>query len=170
MAMTATFIFNRFGTGADTNHVLSLYGKTSNITREDLLYFAKENSIRDAEKIISEVANALSHFPSLAEKYNIPSRWRHIIQKTIQDNLSKFGFLEIPPLLSEFIDNSGKKFQKLSINTNNKGYYHISTLIDNRLRKRIVKPDSEYFQTLQKYELDTISDAEFIKLIELIFS
>lgn len=29
---------------------------------------------------------------------------------------------------------------------------------------------NRYYRTLQKYELDTISDAEFIKLIELIFS
>lgn len=89
-AYDMTFIFNRHGTGPETNHCISLYGKTKDFSMEDLLDFAKENNIRGASGIISKVAESLSAYPRLAEKYNIPNKWSHIINKTIKENLIKF--------------------------------------------------------------------------------
>lgn len=168
-AYDMTFIFNMYGSGPEPSHVFSLYGKVSRFTKDDLLDFAKENSIRDAEKIITDVAIALSGFPLLAEKYNIPGQWRHIIHKTIQYNLSLFGYLEMPAKASNFTDTTGRKFQKVSIRTNNKRYYHISAVIEGRSRKRKVKPDTKIYHDVQEYELGNLSDSDFIGLMELLF-
>lgn len=169
-AYDMTFIFNRYGSGPETSHVFSLYGKTSDISKEDLLEFAKENGIRDAESIISEVGNSISKFPELADKYQIPNPWNHIIKKTLQENLTKFGFLEIPDKVSEFSDSHGRKFHNITINTNTKGFYHIAVSIDNRPRKRIIKPKSETFEIIQQYELGKLNDAEFKRLMEELFA
>lgn len=168
-AYDLTFVFNRYGSGPETYHIFSLYGKTSDINKEDLLDFAKENNIRGAEAVISEVGNALSKFPALAEKYKIPTSWRHIIQRTLRENLSNFGFLEIQGKILEFIDSHGRNFQQLSINTNVKGYYHIAVNVDNRPRKRIVRPDNDNFKKIQQYELGDLADEEFINLMENLF-
>lgn len=169
-AYDVTFIFNRYGTGPETSHVFSLYGKTSDITREDLMDFAKEHSIRDAESIIANTGNALSRFAEVAEKYKIPARWSHMIQKTILENLSQFGFMEIPEAISEFTDTCGREFRHLSINANTKGYYHISVQIDDQPHKRIIRPSNDNFKKIQEFELGNLKDTELIVLMEDLFS
>lgn len=168
-AYDITFIFNRYGSGPETYRIFSLYGKTDNITKDDLIDFAKENNIRNPEAVISDVADALSHFPELADKYKIPYRWRHIIQKTILENLSRFGFRKLLDKESNFIDSSGREFRKLLISTNTKGRYHISVLIDNKPHKRIINPDTDAFSKLQQYELGDLVHQEFIRLMENLF-
>lgn len=169
-AYDMTFIFNRYGSGPETSHIFSLYGKTSDITKEDLLSFAKENGIRNAESIVADVGKALSDFPQLARKYQIPDVWRHIIQKTIRDNLTKFGFLEIPKRILTFTDSHGRQFQNVSISVNSKRYFHISANIDHKPHKRIIRPDNEHFKKIQRYELGELADAEFVSLLEKLFT
>ncbi|MDE6770869.1 MAG: type II toxin-antitoxin system HipA family toxin, partial [Muribaculaceae bacterium] len=105
-AYDMTFIFATNAHSAQPERCMSLYGKVSDITKEDLLDFAKENNISNAEGIISKVADAIMTFPTLADKYNIPSRWSNIIHKTIQDNLIRFGYLTPTKRLSEFTDSN----------------------------------------------------------------
>lgn len=169
-AYDMTFIFNLHASGPETAHVFSLNGKTSDVTKDELLEFAKENGIRDAESIIAEVGNSISKFPEFADNYQIPNPWNHIIQRTLHENLTKFGFLDFPDKISEFTDSHGRKFHAISINTNTKGFYHIAVHLDNRPRKRIIKPKSESFERLRQYELGKLDNAEFISLIEELFA
>lgn len=169
-AYDVTFIFNRYGTDREIRHVFSLYGKTSDFTKKDLLEFAKENSIRDGETILATIGNTLSQFPKVAEKYNIPAKWRHIIYKTIQSNLAQIGFIKMPEHLTEFTDSYGRHFQNLTITTNTKGAYHVSVQIENRPHKRIIRPGNEDFEKIQQFELGNITDKEFQILLEKLFS
>lgn len=168
-AYDLTFIFNRHGSGPETTHIFSLYGKNSDITKEDLLEFARENGIRGAESIITEIGNAISKFPELSEKYKIPKVWSHTIQKTLLQNLSDFGFIEIPSVISDFTDSKGRRFRQLTVNTNTKGYYHITVKIDNKPCKRIIRPNNEAFEKLRLYELDKLDDTTFVNLMEQLF-
>lgn len=168
-AYDMTFIFNRYGSGAEASHIFSLHGKTSDITKDDLLDFAKDLGIRDAETIITEVGIAISKFVQLAEKYRISQPWSHIIKKTLHDNLSKFGFIEIKNQISEFRDIHGREYKNISINTNTKGLYHITAQINNRQSKRIIKPNTAAFEQIRHYELGLLSDADFISLMEKLF-
>lgn len=109
-AYDLSFIFNLTANGHETFRCMSLYGKTEGITKEELLEFARENSIGNASAIIADVAKAAAKFPKLAEKYKIPDHWKHIILKTLHQNLADFGFAESTAPDSEIIDSSDGYF------------------------------------------------------------
>lgn len=169
-AYDLTFIFNRYGTGPETSHVFSLNGKTSGITKEDLLAFGKENCIRDADGIIAQVVNAISLFPALADKYRIQDPWKHIIWKTLRQNLIKFGGVEFPAHLSDFTDSLGREFKNVAIRTNSRGYYQISAVIDELPHKRIIRPNNAFYSELKRYELGDIDSQQFVNLLERLFT
>ena len=168
-AYDMTFIFDRYGTGPEKNRCLSLFGKIEDFTIDDLLDFAKENNIRGASGIISKVAESLSAYPILAEKYKIPNNWSHIIEKTLKENLARFGYRNKPDKLFEFSDSRGRHFCDISLSINSKGCYHVTAMIDGKSRKRVIRPESEAFSSLQEYELDKLSKDHATSLFEHLF-
>lgn len=46
-------------------------GKTSEITKEDLLDFAKQNDVKNANAIISRVADTIKDFNRYANEYGV---------------------------------------------------------------------------------------------------
>jgi len=88
-----TFIFNTKGTGPNIERRLSIGGKISEISKADLLDFAKQNGIKNARAIINRVAGAISKFFEYAEQCRIIQPWRGIIQNTLNDNLIAFGYI-----------------------------------------------------------------------------
>lgn len=105
-AYDMTFIFNRNGTAGETYRCMSLYGKTEDITRKDLIDFAKDNNIRNPEKIIQEVVEAAKEFPDFAERYEIPEKFYNIINLTINKNLRDLGFTEDKKCNHEYVVDS----------------------------------------------------------------
>ncbi len=168
-AYDMTFTFNKYGSGAELYHCLSIYGKIEDITLEDLLDFAKEHNIRGAAGIISKVAEALSAYPSLAEKYNIPAKWNHIITKTLTENLINVGYKKKEEKVEEFTDSKGRIFSNIAISSNTKGFIEVHAIIDGNKRKRILRPTSEAYSSLQAYELNKLSKEESISLFEGLF-
>lgn len=168
-AYDLTFIFNRFGSGPDTYHIFSLFGKTNGFTKQDLLDFASEQGIRNGEKIISEVADTLSSFPDIAVKYNIPDPWKQIIQLTLRNNLADFGYIKLPDKKKHFIAPNGKLIELKSLSRNTKNRYHISALVDGKPRKAIVPPNTDAYLKLQQYELGNLEEDELTSLIATIF-
>lgn len=59
--------------GWTATHQMSINGKFDAITRDDLLAFASLNNIKDATAIIDEIAEAASHWPSIAKDCGVPS-------------------------------------------------------------------------------------------------
>lgn len=92
-AYDVTFIFNVNGTGPNQDRRLGIGGKTSGITKEDLLDFARQNEIGGANEIIDSVAAALGRFDEYACQTGISRPWRAIIQKTLNSTLASFGYL-----------------------------------------------------------------------------
>lgn len=90
-AYDLTFIFNNSGLLPDTHHCLMVWGKYTNITLEDVKSLAKENGIRRTERIIREVAEAIHGFRTLAELLGVKERWITAVEKTLHNNLEKWG-------------------------------------------------------------------------------
>ncbi|MDE6296508.1 MAG: type II toxin-antitoxin system HipA family toxin [Muribaculaceae bacterium] len=164
----ATFIFNKYATGPEEQRCLSLYGKVEDISKEDLISIAKENNIRNAKGIISKVAESLMQFPELAEKYQIPDKFRAIIQKTINSNLISMGFKEEQGNMV-FTD-SVNMIDNIEFKLNSKGYYQVSATINGILRKRFIKPGTADHTTLQNYELGLLNKQELYQAITHIFN
>jgi len=70
-AFDVTWAYNPMGEWTQ-RHQLSLRGKTSEISRKDLLEFAKHEDVRQGAKIIDQVRDAVSHWPKFAAQAGVP--------------------------------------------------------------------------------------------------
>ena len=64
-------------------HQMSINGKFDDITRDDLLVFANNNNIKEADNIIDEICDAAAHWPKIAKECGVSP----IIIKTIASNM-----------------------------------------------------------------------------------
>ncbi len=65
------FAYNPKG-GWTAQHQMSINGNFDNITRQDLLEFAKRNNIKEATEIIDRIAEVSSRWPLLARECEVP--------------------------------------------------------------------------------------------------
>ncbi len=89
-AYDLTYVFSTGGYLPQDDRCLSINGKLVDITREDALLLAKNNGIRRAETIISEVAAALTAFRPLAEKNGVRPEWIGRVETTIHKHLEEW--------------------------------------------------------------------------------
>lgn len=59
--------------GWTAKHQMSIGGKFDDITKEDLLAFARVNNIKDASEVIEEILEVTAKWPKLAEECGVPS-------------------------------------------------------------------------------------------------
>ena len=66
-------------------HQMSLNGKFDNITKTDLISFAKANNIKNALELINEVLDSVALWPELAKECGVPSTMiQHILPNMLQ--------------------------------------------------------------------------------------
>ena len=65
------YAYNPDGKWTST-HQMSINGKFSHITKDDLMECAARNNIRNAAQIIDEVCQAVSQWPKIAEECDVP--------------------------------------------------------------------------------------------------
>ena len=76
------YAYNPSGMWTST-HQMSINGKFDEITRDDLLVFANNNNIKEADSIIDEICDAAAHWPKMAKECGVSP----IIIKTIASNM-----------------------------------------------------------------------------------
>jgi len=65
-------------------HEMTIGGKDRDISITDLVQFAKQNGIKGAAEIISQVQEAVAHFPRHAEDACVPHAWAERIARLLQ--------------------------------------------------------------------------------------
>lgn len=65
----------------DEYHYLSMNGKRTAVTRDDMLNFAHMSSIDRPESIIKECIDAVTNFRSYARKYGVNDYWQDVIER-----------------------------------------------------------------------------------------
>ena len=166
-AYDMTFIFNTNGTGPHIERRLSINGKTSDITKKDLLDFAKQNDIKNANAIINRVADAIKDFNRYAAEYNIAQPWRSIILKTLNENLTAFGYLDNEDDTdSMFTDSNGRTIENFSLSVNSKGHIELSAIIDGKRHRRFIRPNMEIYSDLMRQDIFNLPLQEKIRVVE----
>lgn len=169
-AYDITFIFNTDGTGPNRNHRLSICGKTSEITKNDLLDFASQNHIENPTEIIDSITDAMSRFNEYAETCGISQPWRGIIRKTLDKNLREFGYVgNSEQAYGPQKDRYGREIERISIAINSKGQYDISAIIDGNRRRRFIKKGIPLYDELTRHDILNLPLADQIRLIEQLF-
>lgn len=169
-AYDVTFIFNTLGTGPNIERRLSVRGKTSNISMSDLLDFAKEYDIKNANCIIERVAKSIAKFDEYAEECQVTQPWRGIVRKTLMDNLKNFGYLDktenpCQPLYDKY----GREITGFSISVNSKGYYEVDAAIDGHRHRRFIRPNMNLYSELRERDIYNLDDSDKIRLVENLF-
>lgn len=65
------FAYNPKG-GWTAQHQMSINGKFENISRKDLIEFARRNNIKEAAEIIDNITETASHWPIIAKECEVP--------------------------------------------------------------------------------------------------
>lgn len=169
-AYDMTFIFNAIGTGPNAERRMSISGKTAEITKEDLQDFARHNGIKNSNLIINRVAKAIKEFDKYAEEAAVPQPWRGIIQKTLDDTLAAYGYLDREVVADiSFRDKYGRTIESFTISLNSKGYYEVVATIDGNTHRRFVRPNMSLFSYLLKKDIFNIAPFEQSEIIETLF-
>lgn len=167
-AYDLTFVMNATGTGPNEEHVFSIGGKFTDISNEDLLFFAKNNDIKNPQRIINEVAESLKNYPEYAEKYGITQPFRPIIERRIKDRLKEFGYLKEESADEVLTDARGRKIKNFQISINTKGMFVLSAVIDGEKRRIFIRKNMKEHKELSQKDIYSLSPAEKLKLTELL--
>lgn len=169
-AYDMTFIFNMNGTGPNLERRLSIGGKTSEITKTDLLDFAKQNGIKNANAMITRVAEAIKDFNVYATEYGITQPWRSIIQKTLNENLNSFGYLDKEYKTgSPFSDTLGRTIENFSISVNSKRHIEVTVLINSKRHRKFIRPNMVIYSDLMEQDIFNLTLKDKIRLVEILF-
>lgn len=169
-AYDMTFIFDSAATGPNIQRRLSIGGKVSGITKADLIDFARRNDIRNVNTIMDRVATSIARFDGYAEQRGITRPWRDIIRKTLDDNLSAFGYVgrdDAP--VPAFRDSHGRTVSDFSVAVNAKGHYAVSAVIDGVRRRRFVRPDMSLYGEMERQDFFNLPLKDRIRLTEVLF-
>jgi serine/threonine-protein kinase HipA len=169
-AYDMTFIFNTDATGPNVERRLSIGGKTSDITKADLLDFAKQNDIKDAGAIINKVAEAIKDFKLYATKYGITQSWQSIIQKTLNENLIAFDYLDKDGIAEvSFSDMPGRYIEKFAITVNSKGHLEVSVVINGKRHRKFIRPNMNLYSSLMEHDIFNLPLNIKLRIVEALF-
>lgn len=141
-AYDMTYIFNVRGFLPHREHCLLMRGKVADWTKEDVMLFAADNGIRNAEKIIRQVADAVMRFRALAEKNGVRPEWIGRIEECLQRHLREWGFTSGEPSAEsrEWRAVSGQMVTNVYLEQAYKGNIHLYATIDGVARRWVLRP------------------------------
>lgn len=90
-AYDITYIIDTGGYLPNEDHCMYIRTKLRNITRNDVIQFARDNGIRRPDSIINDVVESLKQFRSIALKYGVSKECTGRVETTIIDNLKAWG-------------------------------------------------------------------------------
>lgn len=163
-AYDMTFIFNRGGFQPQDERCFMVRGKLMDITRQDVLDFAKDNGIRRAESIIREVARAVGSFRATAEKFKVKEEWINRVDSCLSSRLSEWGFTASAGQ-KEIQEIDGHTVCDARIEQAYKGNLHLLATVDGRDRKYIFRQGTKEYEIANRNGIFNIPQEELRELV-----
>lgn len=155
-AYDMTYIFDNGGYLPDREHCLSVGGKISNISYDDIVSFARDSGIRAPKSIIKKVAYAVSSFRMLAQRNGVSEEWIGRIEHCLSEHLSAWGLADSNRTYSFAI--SGHNVDGVLFEAAYKGNYHLLATIDGKAHKYIIRKGSSEHDDITKIGLSNITE------------
>ena len=150
-------------------HQLSMRGKVANITEEDLLAFAKENSIKNATGVIDDVANVLSACWTYLMDAGVSRYWADKIEAYISELLPERYRTKcmhhVPTMVSEYRSENGVLLQDISLHETRNGELMLTAIIDGKGKRHLLDKKSKTFQDIQQKGWIHLSQGDLLKYI-----
>ena len=148
-AYDLTFIFDKGGYLPEREHCMLMRGKVMDWTREDVMQFASDNGIRNAGKIIAQVAKAIRSFSTYASQNGVAPEWIARINTCLSAHLAEWGLSDCESKIGEWRLKTGQYVTNVYVEPAYKGNIHLCATIDGRPRKHIFRPHTcEYEEIL----------------------
>lgn len=167
-AYDITYIINRGGYLPNEDHCMFIRAKLRDITRDDVIEFARDNGIRRPDAIIRDVVGSLKQFRSVALKHGVAEEWIGRVENTLSDHLKAWGELD-DDIKSAEIEINGHTIANMRIDQAYKGNYHLYANIDGNERKFVVGKNKEEYPLIEKTGLTNISDELLKSMVEKYF-
>lgn len=164
-AYDMTFIFNRGGFLPQMERCLMIRGKLQNITKSDILDFARDNAIRRPYRIINKVVSAVKAFRKIAMEYNVKDEWIKRVELCLSNNLNEWGLDAVNIDIIRF--KVGKKMvENPRVEQVYKGNFHLYVTIDGKERKRVIRLGTEEHGLICKVGIQNLTKEDFVMLVE----
>lgn len=150
-AYDMTFIFNSGGYQPEGGHCMSVDGKTSGMTKQDILSFASGNGIRRPEAIINKVVEALKTFRTLADECGVKDEWAGRVASCIDRHLAEWGYLQENNGVAAFTDRQGNTVSNVRIEEAYRGNYHLFANVNGKERKYVIRKGTDEYLTISRY-------------------
>lgn len=149
-AYDITFIIASNGIEAETVHCISLNGKLSDITEEDLLKLGRDLSIKNPAEIIREVRNGIAIFPEAALRNGVDAFHIEIISRRLHHLNPELQFPESCFESPSFTTEDGIRISGIHFEKSVSGNIHICATVDGQDKKYVVTPKRALFSEILK--------------------
>lgn len=149
-AYDMTFIFNTGGFQPQREHCLLMRGKLADWSKEDVMLFAEQNGIRNAEKIIGQVATAIMQFRTIATRNGVKNEWIGCVEECLMTHLQEWGFVEIQQGKQEWISQNGQHVTNIYLEQAYKGNIHLYATVNGIARKWVIRPSMAEYKLISK--------------------
>ena len=166
-AYDITYIFGNGGVLPNEDHCMYIRAKLRNITRDDVILFAKDNGIRRPDSIIRDIADALKQFRVVATKYGVSESWIGRVENTIVNNLKLWRETEELFLSDIIID--GHTVKNIHMEQAYKGNFHLFADIDGQERKFVIGKNKEDFSYIESIGIANLSLKQLTDMVEKYF-
>lgn len=164
-AYDITYVINRGGYLPNEEHCMFIRAKLRNITREDVIDFARDNGIRRPEAIIREVVKALKQFRPIATKNGVTEKWIGRVETAISNHLKRWGEWEETPH-TPIVKLHGHTVENMRIEEAYKGNYHLYADIDGKERKYVIGKNKEAYSLIEEIGSANLTTEQLKTLIE----
>lgn len=164
-AYDITYIIDSGGFLPNEDHCLYIRAKLRNITRDDVIQFARDNGIRRPDSIIHDVVASLKQFRTIATKYGVSEEWTGRVEATIIDHLRSWDMWEETPAPSEHIIN-GHTVSDIRVEQAYKGNFHLLAVIDGQERKFVIGKNKEEFALIEKTGIANLTGDQLKAMVE----
>ncbi|MCQ2088025.1 MAG: type II toxin-antitoxin system HipA family toxin [Bacilli bacterium] len=164
-AYDITFIIDNNGVLPNKFHCMSVNGKVEQISKSDVLSFAKENGIRHPDKIIKEVADSLCDFRDLAIKNGVKNLWVDRIDYCIQQHLCDWE-LTSKEFKFSYTNESDYKIRDAYLELRPSNNIHLYAFIEDSYQKFIFGKKSEECMKLKEIGLTNIKKDDISFLVD----
>ena len=148
-AYDITYIIDTGGFLPNKDHCLYIRAKLRNITRDDVLQFARDNGIRRPDAIIRKIVDSLKRFRTIASKYDVSDEWAGRVEATIISHLKAWEECNEEADTEELVIN-GHSVSNIHIEQAYKGNLHLIATIDGKERKYVFGKNNEAFALIEK--------------------
>ena len=166
-AYDMTYIIDNGGFLPNEDHCMYISTKLRNITREDVVQFARDNGIRRPDAIIRDVVEALKQFRTIATKYGVAEQWTGRVEATIIGHLKAWSEWQEDDVPEQFIN--GHSVSNIRIEQAYKGNYHLLATIDGRKRKFVISKNREEFSLIEKTGMANLSADQLLAMVRKCF-